>query len=97
MTCLTFFIRPLCYTFFSGVGGGGKQSEVDLCVYISVVPPPYCGIDVALWGPGTEERHRKVDAGGKKLNKMSFHSAQPSQRSTGRHFVPPLSCFLPST
>lgn len=71
----------------------GEQSEVDLRVYISAVPPPYCGIDVALWGPGTEERHRKVDAGGKKLNKMSFHSAQQSQGSTGRHFVPPSELF----
>lgn len=74
MTCLTFFIPPLWYIFFSGVGHG-EQNEVDLCVYISVVPPPYCGIDVALWGLGLKRhrerrRHKKGEA-----KKMSFQSA----------------------
>lgn len=62
MTCLTFFIPPLCCVFFPGVSRG-EQDEVDPCVYISVVPPPYCGIDVALWGLGLK-RHREVDRGG---------------------------------
>lgn len=63
MTRLTFFILLLCYIFFSSVGRG-EQNEVDLCVYISVVPPPHCGIDVALWGLGLK-RHREVDRGGR--------------------------------
>lgn len=51
------------FFFFSSVGHG-EQNEVDLCVYISVVPPPYCGIDVALWGLGLK-RHREVDRRGR--------------------------------
>lgn len=58
MTRLTFFILSLCYTLFSGVSHG-KQNEVDPCVYVSVVPPPYCGIEVALWGLGAGECGRR--------------------------------------
>lgn len=65
MTRLTFLIPPLCPIFFSGVGRG-EQSGVDLCVYISVEPPPYCGIDVALWD---------WDWRGREAKKMSFQSA----------------------
>ncbi|KAI4805607.1 hypothetical protein KUCAC02_010211 [Chaenocephalus aceratus] len=54
MTYLTFFIPPLCRVLFPGVGLR-EQNELDLCVYIGAEPPPYWGIDVALWGPGTGE------------------------------------------
>lgn len=55
MTRLTFLpTRLLCCIFFFGVGGG-EQIGADLRIYISVVPPPHCGIDVALWGRGGEE------------------------------------------
>jgi len=62
MTCLTFFIPPLCCVFFSGVGRR-EQSEVDPRINIGVVPPPYCGIDVALWGLGPK-RHREREGRG---------------------------------
>lgn len=65
------FSFPLCATVSSSASAKGEQGEVDLCVYISVVPPPYCGIDVALWCLGLK-RHREAKEGEAKKKRDEF-------------------------
>ncbi|TNN33470.1 hypothetical protein EYF80_056367 [Liparis tanakae] len=74
MTCLTFFIAPLCRALFSAVGRR-EQSEVDPRINIGALPPPYCGIDVALWG-----RAEAQGAGGTRLREREGRGWRDSWR-----------------
>lgn len=53
-------LQPFVPRFLPRRRRPGERIGADLRVYISVVPPPHCGIDVALWGQRSKAADRRT-------------------------------------